>query len=181
MIKMRELQRCVFLYRPQRGYPMRRIFLILILGTLSLGVALADDDFPGTYKLVSGTRKIVETGEVQDAYGKDPKGYIMYGRDGRMLVVITHDGRPKPSRTDMTDQDRAEQYRTLNTYGGTYTFHGDSIEHHIDIAGNETRVGSTEVREVKRDGNRLIYTTKPQPFSADGKLSVITLVFEKLK
>ena len=53
----------------------------------------------------------------------------MYARDGRMLVLITHNGRPKPSRTDMTDQDRADQYRTLNTYGGTYTFHGNSVEH----------------------------------------------------
>jgi Lipocalin-like domain len=65
--------------------------------------------------------------------------------------------------------------------GGTYSFHGDWIEHHIDIAANETRVGSTEVREVRRDGNRLTYTTKSQPFSADGKMSVITLVWEKMK
>jgi hypothetical protein len=49
---------------------------------------------------------------------KNPKGYVIYGRDGRMLVLITHDGRPKPSRTGMTDQDRADQYRTLDTYGG---------------------------------------------------------------
>jgi lipocalin-like protein len=160
---------------------MRGLPLALIAILFSLTSAIADDDFPGTYKLVSGTRTIVETGEVKDAYGKNPKGYIMYGRDGRMLVLITHDDRPKPSRTDMTDQDRADQYRTLNTYGGTYTFRGNSVEHHIDIAGNETRVRSNEVREVKRDGDRLIYTTKPQPFSADGKLSVITLIWEKLK
>jgi hypothetical protein len=58
--------------------------------------------------------------------------------------------------------------------------HGDSIEHHIDIAANESRVGSTEIRKVKREGNRLTYTTKPQPFSGDGKMSVITLVWEKM-
>ncbi len=111
---------------------------------------------------------------------KQPKGYIMYGIDGRMLVLITNGGRPRPSLTDMTDQDRADQYRTLNAYGGTYTFHGDWIEHHIDIAANETRVGTREIREVKRDGDRLTYTTKPQPFPADGKISVITLVWEKM-
>jgi hypothetical protein len=160
---------------------MRNILLALTFTAFSACAACADDDLVGTYKLVSGTRTIVESGEVRDAYGKNPKGYIMYGSDGRMLVLITHDGRPKPSRTDMTDQDRADQYRSLNTYGGTYTFHGTSVEHHIDIAGNETRVGSTEIREVRRDGNRLTYTTKPQPFSGDGKLSVITLVWEKLK
>ena len=160
---------------------MRKIMLAFAVSALPLCAALADEELPGTYKLISGTRTLVETGEIMDSYGKQPKGYIMYGRDGRMLTLITHEGRPKPSRTGMTDQDRADQYRTLNGYGGTYTFHGDSVEHHIDIAANETRVGSTEIREVKRDGNRLIYTTKPQPFSADGKMSVITLVWEKLK
>jgi hypothetical protein len=160
---------------------MRKIMLAFALSMLPFCAAIADEELPGTYKLISSTRTILETGEVQDSYGKQPKGYIMYGKDGRMLVLITHEGRPTPSRTDMTDKDRADQYRTLNAYGGTYTFHGDWIEHHIDIAANETRMGSTEIREVKRDRNRLIYTTKPQPFSADGKMSVITLVWEKMK
>ena len=40
---------------------------------------------------------------------------------------------------------------------------------------------TTEVREVRKDGSRLIYTTKPQPFSSYGKISVITLVWEKMK
>jgi hypothetical protein len=159
---------------------MCKFVLAFALLTLSLYPASADEDLSGTYKLISSTLTIVETGETKNSYGKEPKGYIMYGKDGRMLVLITHDGRPMPSRTDMTDQDRADQYRTLNAYGGTYTFHGDSIEHHIDIAANESRVGSTEIREVKREGNRLTYTTKPQPFSGDGKMSVITLVWEKM-
>jgi hypothetical protein len=160
---------------------MRKIMLAIALSMLPFCAAVADEELPGTYKLISSTRTILATGEVEDSYGKQPKGYVMYGKDGRMLVLITHEGRPTPSRTDMTDKDRADQYRTLNGYGGTYTFHGDRIEHHIDIAVNESRVGSTEIREVKRDGNRLIYTTKPQPFSADGKMSVITLVWEKMK
>ena len=162
---------------------LAKLTMLLAMAVMLLpSIALADEqEISGTYKLISSTRTIVETGEVKDSYGKRPKGYIMYGRDGRMLVLITHEGRPKPSRRDMTDQDRADQYRTLNAYGGTYTFHCDSIEHHIDIAANESRVGSTEIREVKRDGNRLIYTTKPQPFSGDGKMSVITLVWERIK
>lgn len=159
---------------------MRKIILALAVSALPFGAARGDEDIAGTYKLISGTRIILETGQVEDSYGKHPNGYIMYGKDGRMLVLITHEGRPKPSRTDMTDEDRADQYRTLNGYGGTYTFHGNWIEHHIDIAANETRVGSTEIREVTREGNRLTYKTKPQPFSADGKMSVITLVWEKM-
>ena len=159
---------------------MRAMVLALFALLVALPAIADDGEIYGTYRLVSSTRTIVETGQTEDSYGKYPKGYLMYGRDGRMLQLITHDGRPKPSRTDMTDKDRADQYRTMNAYGGTYAFHGNSVEHRIDIAAHESRVGSTEIREVTRDGNRLIYKTKPQPFSADGKISVITLVWEKM-
>ena len=62
----------------------------------------------GTYKLISSKRKIVETGEVLDTWGANPKGFISYGKDGRMLVLIVADGRPKPEGVEkITDQDRA--------------------------------------------------------------------------
>jgi len=40
--------------------------------------------YPGTYKLISSTRKILYTGEVQDTWGKDPNGFIIYGKDERI-------------------------------------------------------------------------------------------------
>ena len=49
--------------------------------------ALAEDQMlDGTYKLVSSTRKLLDTGEVVDTYGKHPTGYVNYGKDGRFLV-----------------------------------------------------------------------------------------------
>jgi hypothetical protein len=72
-------------------------------------------------------------------------------------------------------------FRTMQAYGGTYTFHGNSIEHHIDISFNELWTGTTVIRDIRRDGDRLIYTTKPAPFPKDGKMSVNTLVWEKVK
>src|SRR5258708_6220377 len=103
------------------GGDMRNMILALVASMVPFCAALADEELPGTYKLISSTRTIVETGEVEDSYGKQPNGYIMYERDGRMMVLITHEGRPTPSRTDMTDKDRSDQYRTLNAYGGPYT------------------------------------------------------------
>src|SRR5271166_1414086 len=57
----------------------------------------------GSYKLVANTRKIVDTGETSDAYGKQPTGYINYAPDGRMLVVIVYDknDRPPPDKLAM--------------------------------------------------------------------------------
>ena len=32
----------------------------------------------GSYKLVASTRKVLDTGEVSDTFGKQPSGYIVY-------------------------------------------------------------------------------------------------------
>jgi len=81
----------------------------------------------------------------------------------------------------MTDQQRAELHRTMTAYGGTYTFDGSKAVHHIDLSWNEVWAGTTNIRDVRRDGDRIIYTTRPAPFASDGKMSVVTLVWEKLK
>ena len=95
--------------------------------------AAANDDLVGTYNLVSSTRKLLDTGEVVDAYGgKHPKGSIIYSNEGRFLVMITWDGRPKPESIEKTtDQQAAELYRTMLAYGGTYDFDGKKVEHRV--------------------------------------------------
>jgi hypothetical protein len=142
----------------------------------------ADIDIVGTYRLISSKRMILDTGEMEDTHGKDPTGYITYGADGRMMGMMVSSNRPTPENMDkMTDQECANLFRTMVAYGGTYTFHGDRIEHHIDISWNQLWTGTTVVRDIGRDGDRLIYTTKPAPFTEDGKVSVNTLVWEKVK
>ncbi len=142
----------------------------------------ADDDIVGTYKLISSTRKKLDTGEVVDTYGKQPSGYIMYGKDGRMLVLIAYDGRPKPeSLESLSNDQRAELFRTMLAYGGTYTYSGNRIEHHIDISSNEVWTGTTVIRDIAKEGDRLVYTTRSAPFSGDGKMSINTLIWEKVK
>jgi hypothetical protein len=52
----------------------------------SASAMAAENDLVGTYKLVIEQRTIVDTGEVIPV--KDPQGYITYGSDGRMIVII---------------------------------------------------------------------------------------------
>jgi hypothetical protein len=158
---------------------MRKFTMVVAtLATLAPFSVLADDDISGMYKLVVEQRKIVETGETVP----NPLGYITYEKNGRMLVLIVRHPRPKPEAIDkMTDQERADLLRTMTAYGGTYKFDGKTIEHHIDIAWNEVWSGTTQVRTVTRDGDRLTLTTPPFPFHTAGKISVNMLVFEKVK
>jgi Lipocalin-like domain len=136
----------------------------------------------GTYRLISSSRRIVESGQEVDAFGKNAKGLIMYGEDGHFLALVTNDGRPKPeSIGTMSDQQRADLHRSMTAYGGTFTFDGKKVEHHIDLSWNEVWTGTTVIRDVKIEGDRAIYTSRPAPYGGDGKMSVVTLVWEKVK
>src|SRR5262245_25025549 len=171
---------------------MRKLVLAVVIAVLLISAAViavppnsvvaADESLVGTYKLISSTRKILDTGEVTDTDGKDPKGFIMYGKDGRMMGLIVYSDRPKPESIDkMTDQQRADLFRTMAAYAGTYKFDGNKVEHHIDISWNELWTGTTVVRDIKKEGEKLGYTARPAPCRGDGKMSVVTLVWEKVK
>jgi hypothetical protein len=143
-----------------------------------------DDEIWGTYTLVSATNKILDTGEVVNAFGEQPKGYITYGKEGRMLVLITYGGRIKPPDVVKTTvEDRDALYRSMLAYGGTYTYSGDKIEHHVDISWDETRSGTTVTRNITRDGDRLTYVTEPFATRGKeylGKMVIQTLVWERI-
>jgi hypothetical protein len=161
---------------------MRKLMLAVVMAAFPFSAIAGDEELAGTYKLISSTRKIVDTGEVLDTWGKNPIGFIMYGKDGRMLALIVNDGRPKPESVEkMTDQHRADLFRTMTAYGGTYKFDGKRVEHHIDISWNEVWTGTTVVRDLTRDGDKLVYTSPAVPFSGDGKMSAVTLIWEKVK
>ena len=137
----------------------------------------------GSYKLVAFTRKVVDTGEVYDTSGKEPGGYINYTRDGRMLVLMVSDKneRPAPEKfVALSDEQAASLFRTMVAYGGAYEFDGHTVKHHIDISWNQTWTGTTQIRDVQKDGDKLIYTTRPFPSPEDGKMSVVTVVWEKV-
>ena len=99
-----------------------------------------------------------------------------------MLVLVIKDDRPKPASIQKaTPEQQAALFRSMLAYGGTYKFDGTRIEHHIDISWNELLTGTTVIRDVRKEGDKLIYTTHPAPSAGDGKMSVTTLIWEKVK
>ena len=144
-----------------------------------------NEEIWGTYSLVSATNKFLDTGEVANSFGEQPKGYITYGKEGRMLVLITYGGRVKPQDVLKTSiEDRDALYRSMVAYGGTYTYTGNQIEHHVELSWDETRSGTTVTRKVARDGDRLTLTTEPFATRSKenlGRMVVQTLVWEKVR
>src|SRR5882757_47603 len=151
--------------------------MALVLSSVS-EIAVAET-LEGTYRLISATRTIVATGEVEDSFGKNPIGYITYGKDHRMMVLIARSDRPKVTFANITDAQRIALFDSMAAYGGSYDFDGSTITHHIDISWNGILTGTNAVRSVRREGNRLIYTTGALPTPTDGKISTGELVWER--
>jgi hypothetical protein len=155
--------------------------------TSAVGLAQTDQStassasLVGSYKLVASTVKILDSGEVSDTYGKHPSGYLNYSSDGRMLLVIFSDKNDRPApEIAPSDEQAAKLFRTMAAYGGTYDFDGRTVKHHIDMSWNQTWTGTTQIRDVRKDGDKLVYTTRPAPSPFDGKMSVVTLVWQKV-
>jgi len=157
------------------------IGLLVILTSVSVWGA-GEEDLYGTWRLISYAQEIPATGERIDIFGKAPIGFLSYSRDGRMSVILVNTERPKPiDLTKVTDEDRVKLYKTFIAYAGTFKFDGKTVTHNVDISWNETWTGTTQVRNVKIDGNKLYITTNPIPRPQDGKLAIAVLTWEKVE
>lgn len=135
----------------------------------------------GTWRLISFTQTIVATGETIDVFGKAPQGFINYGHDGRMIVLMVKDGRPKPSDlAAMTDRERVELFKTMVAYAGTYTVDSRTVTHHLDVSWNQIFTGADQVRNIEFDGCKFIMSTNPQPRSQDGQIAVSVMTWTRL-
>ncbi len=136
----------------------------------------------GTWKLISSTRTNAATGVTVNTFGPHPQGFITYTKEGRLSVLIAAIERPKPQSVQaMTDAERSGLYASMMAYTGTYKFDGKTIEHDIDLAWNGAWSGTKQIRDVKKEGERLIYTTRPAPSPADGVMGFGTVIWEKVK
>lgn len=153
---------------------------ILVLLT-SLGANAQVEQLYGTWQLVSFTSEVVGTGERVDYFGKAPHGFLTYGRDGRMSAIIVSDNRPKPTDlAKLTDQERAELFKTVIAYGGTFKVEGSRVVHNVDISWNENWTGTAQVRNWRIEGRRLIISLDPQ-IGVEGRQSTAVLTWEKVE
>ena len=135
----------------------------------------------GTWRLVAVKARDLDSGEERDVWGPNPAGFITYGADGRMSVINTRGGRAKPKGLTPTPQEAAELFQGMLAYAGSYTVKGNEVTHHVDIAWNEAWAGSDMVRVAKFDGDRVHLSTRPSHDPVNGRMSVRTMTWERLK
>jgi hypothetical protein len=140
---------------------MRKVAVIVMVVLASVVIAAsmmaenanADDreKILGIWSLISFEQEGQATGERDPILGKNPTGYIIFTPEGRMMVVITGEGRKAPK----TDQDRADLLKSMFAYTGMYRFEGDKWITKVDVSWNPVYVGTEQVRFFRFEGERI--------------------------
>src|SRR5260370_28217369 len=98
------------------------------------------------------------------------------------VVTIAFDGRKPLSVNDFITppvEERAQAFATFVAYAGRYTFTGDKVVHHIEVASLQNLVHTDQVRSVTLNGDRLSLRTPSSPVG--GVSHDAELVFERIK
>jgi hypothetical protein len=143
---------------------------------LSLSAAADEHDkLTGNWRLVSFYTEDVQTKERVNAYGEHPKGHVAITSD-RVFAFVTADGRKAPQ----TPEEQAAAFRSMISYTGKYRLEGDKLITTVDLAWNESWVGTEQMRFWRLDGDKLSITTAPIPNpNKSGGMMVGTLVWER--
>jgi Lipocalin-like domain len=136
----------------------------------------------GTWKLLSYVGEDIASGARSDVMGPRPTGYINYGRDGRMIVMIVGSDRKRPAGPVATPDEAQALIRSMLAYAGTYAVDDrtQTVTHHVEISWDQSRSGESHVRTYRLGADRLILTTEPSKDPATGGRTVRTLVWERV-
>lgn len=130
------------------------VFLVVIVAVQSVVfLALADDraKLIGIWKLVSFDAELQDTGELNPILGNNPKGYLIFTPEGRMMTVFTAEGRKAPK----TDEERAAAWSSMYAYSGLFRIEGDNVIIKIDVSWNEAWTVTEMIRLYKMEGDRI--------------------------
>ena len=130
-----------------------KYLVVLALFLVAVQPSFADDraKILGIWRLVSFEVEFQATGQREHIRGKNPTGFIIFTPEGRMMVVLTNEGRKAPK----TDQDRADLFNAMVAYTGMYRIEGDKWITKVDVSGNPALVGTEQARFFRVDGDRL--------------------------
>ncbi|HMO29054.1 lipocalin-like domain-containing protein [Enterovirga sp.] len=134
----------------------------------------------GTWKMLSWTRTSIATGEVQDALGPDPVGYIAYHADGRMMAFVQRRDRPIPDGP-LTQKQKADLFDSMLAYTASYTIEDETVIHTVDGSWNPVWGREPLVRPFKLAGNKLVISGAPGRDPVTGDDVIYRMIFERVR
>lgn len=125
------------------------------------------------------TRQSVATGEVTDALGPKPIGYIAYHADGRMMATVFRRNRLNSSQTEWTESEKAQLFDDMLAYVASYTLEEDRVIHHVDGSWNPNWHGDLS-RPFVLEGERLVISGAPGIDPKTGEEVIYRMEFAKV-
>lgn len=118
-----------------------------------------DTKLHGSWRLLSFETELQETKERTQPWGADPNGSLIFGADGRMMVLLT----AKVREQGNTDEKLAALFRTIVAYTGRYRVEDDRFITKVDASWNEAWTGTEQERFYTLDGDTLEVRTAWMP------------------
>ena len=111
--------------------------------------AEAHAELLGVWRLVSARMTLLDSGQVADLHGADPKGYAIFHHSGRVMVLLTATGRTAPGSEEMT------------AYTGPFRIEGNRLVTSVDVAWVPAWENTEQPRLFELDGDRLALSSEP--------------------
>jgi hypothetical protein len=144
---------------PSTPPTMRALGLFCVLLIASLAFASdGEQRLLGVWKLESWYIEFKATGERKRVYGERPNGYLVFTPEKRILGLITGEQRRKPETGE-----RVAAAWPMFAYSGIYRVESDKWIMKIDAAGNESWIGTEQIRFFKVEGDALTVTSPWEP------------------
>jgi hypothetical protein len=125
------------------------------------------DHLEGVWRLIDSRAINERTSRLSAPYGANPQG-IMEFCNGRMLVALCNgDAQVHPDKG-----------REFSSYGGRYSFDGNTLSVDVDVASDPARIGSHRVRNIVMIGDQMVLRPPPRLYGA--ALQRRELVWEKV-
>ena len=128
----------------------------------------------GNWKLVSW--QVVTEDGAKDLFGPKPNGHLILTREGRMMGIVTAEGRTPGD----TDAERAALEKSVLAYTGKYRIEGNEFITTVDASWNEGWNGMEQRRRFRFENDRLFIESAPAPsITSPGKVDFRRIVWER--
>jgi hypothetical protein len=141
---------------------------------------LVADDLVGTW-ILRRWLLTLDDGTIEEPFGHEPQGLLVYTADGRMITTIGSRDRPVAG-SDLSladDGARLAAVRTFIAYAGPFVVEGGDVVHLVEMSLEPAWVGTKQRRHAELSADRRTLILSTDPLLAVGRRGRNRLTWER--